>query len=165
MLFRMGISIFGRGKMGSFSGQTWNNCGVIALLVVLGVLFLMRYGREMDLMTFGEEQALSACRQLVKNGVGAVCLTLGEKGALLVNSEGAWYSASMQVPVKSLQGAGDSLVAGLCMAMMENASPADMLRTGVTCALGSLIREGTLLCTREDFDRLYPQVPVVEYAP
>lgn len=47
-------------QMGSFSGQTWNNCGVIAVIALAGVLFLMRYGREMDLMTFGEEQALSA---------------------------------------------------------------------------------------------------------
>lgn len=106
------------------------------------------------------EQALDACRRLVAKGVGAVCLTLGEKGALLVNARGAWYSESLKVPVKSLQGAGDSLVAGLCMAMMENADPADMLRAGVTCALGSLLREGTLLCTREDYDRLYPLVPV-----
>lgn len=47
-------------QMGSFAGQNWSNCGIICLLVVLGTIFLMHYGREMDLMTFGEEQAMSA---------------------------------------------------------------------------------------------------------
>lgn len=47
-------------QMGSFSGQSWENCALVLpiLLVSLGVL--LRYSREMDLMTFGEEQALSA---------------------------------------------------------------------------------------------------------
>jgi len=53
-------------QMGSFSGQNWGNCGMIAAVAVLGVVFLMNYGREMDLMTFGEEQALSAGVELKK---------------------------------------------------------------------------------------------------
>ncbi|MBQ8087228.1 MAG: iron ABC transporter permease [Clostridia bacterium] len=47
-------------QMGSFSGQSWSNCGLMLAVVCFGVLALMRYGREMDLMTFGEAQALSA---------------------------------------------------------------------------------------------------------
>ena len=47
-------------QMGSFAGQTWSNCGAMLALTAAGVLVLVRYGREMDLMTFGEEQALSA---------------------------------------------------------------------------------------------------------
>ena len=47
-------------QMGSFSGQSWHNCAILLAVVVVGVLTLTRYGREMDLMTFGEEQALSA---------------------------------------------------------------------------------------------------------
>ena len=47
-------------QMGSFSGQSWQNCGVLLALLLPCLLVLVRYGREMDLMTFGEEQALSA---------------------------------------------------------------------------------------------------------
>ena len=47
-------------QMGSFSGQSWQNCGVMLALLIPCLLVLVRYGREMDLMTFGEEQALSA---------------------------------------------------------------------------------------------------------
>lgn len=47
-------------QMGSFSGQTWANCGLVLSILLVCLLVLMRYSREMDLMTFGEEQALSA---------------------------------------------------------------------------------------------------------
>lgn len=53
-------------QMGSFSGQTWQNCGILAAVSVPCVLILVRYGREMDLITFGEEQALSAGVELKK---------------------------------------------------------------------------------------------------
>ena len=53
-------------QMGSFSGQTWSNCALMLAIMLFGVLFLTRYGREMDLMTFGEEQALSAGVELKK---------------------------------------------------------------------------------------------------
>lgn len=47
-------------QMGSFSGQSWANCGLVLSILAVCLLVLMRYSREMDLMTFGEEQALSA---------------------------------------------------------------------------------------------------------
>ena len=47
-------------QMGSFSGQSWANAGLVLPILLLSLLVLLRYSREMDLMTFGEEQALSA---------------------------------------------------------------------------------------------------------
>lgn len=53
-------------QMGSFSGQSWANCGLVLTILAIGLLVLLRYSREMDLMTFGEEQALSAGVDLQK---------------------------------------------------------------------------------------------------
>lgn len=53
-------------QMGSFAGQTYANCLVLAVVTVLGLLLLQRHTLEMDLMTFGEEQALSAGVDLKK---------------------------------------------------------------------------------------------------
>ena len=47
-------------QMGSFSGQTWENAGLLLCIILPCMLVLMKYSRDMDLMTFGEEQALSA---------------------------------------------------------------------------------------------------------
>lgn len=68
-------------QMGSFSGQSWRNCALLLVVVAVGLLVLMRYGREMDLMTFGEEQALSAGVELKK-----VKLILIALAALLTGS-------------------------------------------------------------------------------
>ena len=68
-------------QMGSFSGQSWQNCGLLLALLVPCLLVLVRYGREMDLMTFGEEQALSAGVELTR-----VKLLLIAVAALLTGS-------------------------------------------------------------------------------
>ena len=47
-------------QMGSFEGLKWRNCGILLPVVVAGLTALWTQSREMDLMTFGEEQALSA---------------------------------------------------------------------------------------------------------
>ncbi|MBQ8110583.1 MAG: iron ABC transporter permease [Clostridia bacterium] len=65
-------------QMGSFAGLGWTNCGLVAAIALLGTLALTRFGRELDLMTFGEEQALSAGVELrrVKLAVIALCALL-----------------------------------------------------------------------------------------
>lgn len=47
-------------QMGSFAGQSWENAGLLLGITLVCILVLQRYARDMDLMTFGEEQALSA---------------------------------------------------------------------------------------------------------
>ena len=61
-------------QMGSFAGQSWSHCGVMLAIVAFGVLALTRYGREMDLMTFGEEQALSAGVELKRVKLALIAL-------------------------------------------------------------------------------------------
>ena len=47
-------------QMGSFSALTWADAGLVLPVLLLSLAVLLRYSRELDLMTFGEEQALSA---------------------------------------------------------------------------------------------------------
>lgn len=53
-------------QMGSFSSIYWSNVKAVFPVILIGVLILMRYTREMDLLTFGEEEALSAGVELHK---------------------------------------------------------------------------------------------------
>ncbi|WP_287883758.1 FecCD family ABC transporter permease [Agathobacter sp.] len=46
-------------QMGSFSGRRWIHVGIVSLCVILGGIILMFWHRELDIMTFGDEQALS----------------------------------------------------------------------------------------------------------
>lgn len=53
-------------QMGSFSSMRWSNVSALLPVTAMGLLILMRFTREMDLMTFGEEEALSAGVELHK---------------------------------------------------------------------------------------------------
>lgn len=64
-------------QMGSFTGQNWKNSLEMMVVLIIGILVLLRFSREMDLMTFGEEQAMSAGvdlkkAKLVLIGIGAL---------------------------------------------------------------------------------------------
>ena len=55
---------------------------------------------------------MSAARQLVDRGVGAVLATLGAAGAVLVDDTGSWLATPPPIVPRSTVGAGDSALAG-----------------------------------------------------
>lgn len=97
------------------------------------------------------DEMLFLCRKIIEGGVEVICLSLGEEGALIADRESAFFCAPLRTKIKSTQGAGDSMVAGICAAMREGGGIDTMLRYGAAAAQGSLSREGTLLCRAEDF--------------
>ncbi len=99
-------------------------------------------------------------REIIATGVRLVCVSLGQEGAVLVSGDEAWFAPAMAIKVKGVQGAGDSLVAGICLAIQRELDLDQMLRYGVAAASASLIREGTLLCTAADFQAMLPQVTI-----
>ena len=56
-LFRENIQRMLFWQMGSFSTRGWYAVFILLPLVVLGILFISRFKWELDIMTFGEEQA------------------------------------------------------------------------------------------------------------
>lgn len=108
----------------------------------------------------GMDECIKACHELMDMGAGAVCLSLGGDGCMLVNSEGAWFSEGLEVEVKGFQGAGDSVVAGICIAVEKGLDSMEQLRSGVACAHGSLILEGTNMCTRDSYYEMLEKIPV-----
>lgn len=104
--------------------------------------------------------ALAACRALHGRGVGLICLSLGAAGALLSLPEAAYSCQAPRVPVRGLQGAGDSMLAGLLTALARGLEPAQALAFASAAAGASVQREGTLLCRRADVEKLLPGLRV-----
>ena len=44
-------------QMGSFSMKDWQAVYIVGPAAIIGTLFVLRFNRELDIMTFGEEQA------------------------------------------------------------------------------------------------------------
>lgn len=106
------------------------------------------------------KQAAHMARELTRGGIEIVCVSLGSRGAVLAAGEEAWFSPCADIPVRGRQGAGDAMVAGLCMAAMEQLSPADMLRCAAAAAHASLLLPGTQMCTREGLLQMLPGIQV-----
>lgn len=105
-------------------------------------------------------EIVRAAREFVSRGVCIVGVSMGEDGAIIVDEKEAYYAPSLPVKVMGTAGAGDSMVAGFCLAVQERVGLSEMLRYGVAAATASVIREGTLLCTRSGFESTLPRVEI-----
>ena len=103
--------------------------------------------------------ALNACGALITRGVGMVCLSRGESGALLVTEKGAWRCPAADVKVRGVQGAGDSMLAALLLSLDQGAEPGEALRFATAAAGASVLRPGTLLCRAEEVRALLSSLP------
>lgn len=110
------------------------------------------------------EEAIAGAKELIDKGVEVCCVSLGEAGAVLVTKEHAYLSPALKVEVKGIQGVGDSLVAGMTIAMMQGRSDREVLQYAMAAAGGSVMREGTLMCTKENFELLFDKVEIREIA-
>lgn len=106
------------------------------------------------------EEIIKAAREMIQEGVQIVTVSMGKDGALIVDKDNAFLTKGSPIDVKGVQGAGDSMIAGMCIAISENLSLESMLKYAVSAAQASLIREGTQLCTREDFLEMLDKVHV-----
>lgn len=104
-----------------------------------------------------EELDLEARKVVRQYGIEILCISLGAEGAYITNGNEAWKCSAAQVTVRSIQGAGDSVIAGLCMAVDEGKTLPEILHYGIAAAGDSISKEGTQLCTREGVEKLLQQ--------
>ncbi|MGI5174144.1 1-phosphofructokinase family hexose kinase [Treponema sp. OMZ 840] len=110
-----------------------------------------------------EKSIIQKSHELIHSGyVQYICITLGKDGAMLVDKESAFVCRSLDIPLRCTQGAGDSVVAGICAAYKKNAHTSEMLRLGCAMAHATLIREGTQMCLPEDCRSFYDKLTVEE---
>lgn len=105
------------------------------------------------------EIVLAARRVLERGAVGALVVSLGGDGAVLVERSGevTWYDPPA-VDVVSTVGSGDSMVAGIVAGMTRGRGLVEAVGDGVAAGSAAVLTPGTDLCRVEDVDRLRPQV-------
>jgi 1-phosphofructokinase family hexose kinase len=90
----------------------------------------------------------------------AIVVTLGERGALAVTTEGTWRVRPPDVPVVNTAGAGDALDAGIMLARSEGRDWPAALTLGTAAAASVVMNEGTAICHRDQVEELMPRVQV-----
>ena len=94
--------------------------------------------------------AAEAARELLTGPSGAVLVTLGAQGALLVTTAGTWRATSPSVVARSTVGAGDSALAGYLLADLAGAAPAERLRTAVAYGAAAVALPGSTMPGPQD---------------
>lgn len=104
------------------------------------------------------EEIASETRQIVRQGTGYVCVSLGEKGAILTSSDNTYYCNSPVIKISSTVGAGDAMVAALAYAFSQNSSPEKALKLAVACGAATAKQAGTQLFDSKDIKPFLQQV-------
>ena len=98
---------------------------------------------------------VATARDLRARGVGAVLVTLGGAGAVLVDDDDeAWFASTPAVQVRSTVGAGDSALAGYLLAEARGARPEERLAWAVCHGSAAAALPGTGLPLGLDPDTL-----------
>jgi 1-phosphofructokinase len=110
------------------------------------------------------EPVVSAARQLIDRGVGAVLATLGAAGAVLVDETGSWLATPPPIAARSTVGAGDASLAGYLRAEVGGAVPPLRLQMAVAYGSAAAALPGSALPTPSQIDldavRVTPIAPV-----
>lgn len=100
--------------------------------------------------------AQSAARNLLGRGAKNVVVTLGSKGALVVNTETSKHVETYQVEVVDTTAAGDAFIGGFATSLLENKSLEDAVRFGCACGALAVTKFGAQpsLPTKEEVEKL-----------
>jgi len=104
--------------------------------------------------------AVDAARELRARGAGAVCVTLGAKGAVADTDDGSFYLPPVRVRTVNTAGAGDGFNAGVIMARSRGCDWREALRQAAAVATAVLLTPGTGACRIEDVHSILPRVRV-----
>ena len=102
--------------------------------------FIIPNETELSLLTdqsvTDTSSAEKAAKLLIERGAQTAIVTLGSKGALIVNNEMSKQVDTYQVDVVDTTAAGDAFIGGFATALVENKSLADAVQ--FACACGAL---------------------------
>jgi 1-phosphofructokinase len=107
-----------------------------------------------------EEEIVGAARQLHEAGISYVVVSMGANGAVAVGPGETLRGYVPRVEAKSPVGAGDSLVAGVLLRLADGEGLAAGLQLGMAAGAATALTPGTMLCRKEDVERLLPLVRV-----
>jgi 6-phosphofructokinase 2 len=116
-------------------------------------------GAESEMLAGRKITSLDAladfAQSLVSKGMAeAVVLALGPQGSVLAQGSDRWHANTIDVPVRSKVGAGDSFVGAFTLALARGADWPDALVQGAGAASAAVMTEASALCRRADQEAL-----------
>lgn len=107
-------------------------------------------GGDAGLFEADPEAAAAAAARLVGSSAGAVLVTLGAAGAVLVDGSGSWHATPPPITVVSTVGAGDASLCGYLIADLRGAPASERLAAAVAYGAAAASLPGTTAPTPTD---------------
>ncbi|HYM94847.1 MAG TPA: 1-phosphofructokinase family hexose kinase [Chitinophagaceae bacterium] len=89
-------------------------------------------------------------------------ISMGEAGAIIATKNEMYRAVPPVAKRRSVVGAGDSMVAGIVLALSKNKNLKEALQYGVACGTAATMNPGTELCKLQDVEDLYQKIVVGE---
>ncbi len=102
---------------------------------------------------------IKAARDMHASGIENALISLGEDGAVLVCTEGAYLAKPPKIAARSTVGAGDSMIAGFIAASGDAKTK---LRNAVAYGSAACLREGTNPPTADDISEIFDRIIITE---
>ncbi len=103
---------------------------------------------------------VAAARELRNRGPRVVVISMGARGSICATEQALHHAVPAPVERRSTVGSGDSLVAGMAIALAEDLSVTEGLRLGTAAGAATAMTAGTQLGTAADIERLAPAVEI-----
>ena len=107
-----------------------------------------------------EEDILKAACDIHQKGIELVCVTLGADGCIAVTAQGAFCLRASAIKTVNTVGSGDAFVAGCAVALSQNRSIEDILKTGMACGMANTQFAETGKVSCELVDRFFRMVSI-----
>lgn len=103
----------------------------------------------------GNEQEEIAARIIYEGKAEIVVLSMGPRGAMLVTNDITEYVVPPTIKPSSTVGAGDSMVAGIVLALSRGDDLSTALKWGVAAGTAATMTSGSELCHKQDVERIF----------
>lgn len=107
------------------------------------------------------KEILPIAKDIINDGIETVCVSMGEKGSLIVNEKEAFHAVALKAEVNTTVGAGDALLSGLVYSKINELSLEESIKLASTYSLNALKTIGAYLSSKEELKKLSNDLDVV----
>lgn len=107
-------------------------------------------------------EIIDAAKEIHKNGVKIVAVSLGADGSLAVGEEGTFRAKVPKIDAVNTVGCGDSMIAGFAVGMEEGLSLPEMLKKASAISAAAAMREETGFFVMQDMEKLLPEIKIMK---
>jgi len=108
----------------------------------------------------GQNEAVSALKELRDTGISKVVLSMGADGALLACEDGVFHGRPPKITPRNTVGCGDSMVAGFATGIVRHLSAEETFRMALAVSAASALSIFTGDFDPDDYARLLPGVTI-----